>query len=588
MLQSRIGWALFFWLGLIIFLFTTGAIALFFLDGMERARLRQLDSLQTSARFFRRELEAVGLSFDPQALSALVQSQAKESGLYVTVADLDGKVLIDTRQDAARMPNVLRLPEFKAAAETGMGEAASDPQLPGHPFYFIALPFEEQGKLVGYVRVGQDIEADGLNASYRLVIGAMALGIVVLTGAYFIARRFEERIVAPVQQLTRACAGVAKGDYTGHVWAAAEDELGETARQFSQMQAAIDLRVDELTGESNRLKTVLGSMVEGVIAVDAQQRVLLANGAVRKLLAIRAEDPVGRPLLELTRNRSLDESFRAAIASDEPYRNEFEVSTTPRRTLSLQANRLPGEPCPGVVMVLHDVTELRRLENMRREFVSSVSHELKTPLAAVRAYTETLQLGAIEDIENRGYFLSQIMDSADRLHELIQDMLHLARIESREEAFDITEVPIADVIENVLQVQRDVAASRQIALRIHPPEVEISVLGDEEGVRTILGNLIDNAMKYTPEGGSVDVAWGLEGSHVAITVKDTGLGIPQAALERIFERFFRVDKARSREMGGTGLGLSIVKHTAQAMNGGVTVESQVGEGSKFTVRLPRG
>ncbi|MCC9608717.1 PAS domain-containing protein [Blastopirellula sp. JC732] len=588
MLQSRIGWALFFWLGLIIFLFTTGAIALFLLDGMEHSRLRQLDALQTSARLFRRELETIGLPLTSPKLDELVQLQAKESGLYITVANEDGNVLIDSRQDAARMENVLRLSEFKEAQENGFGEATSDPQLPGRPFHFIVLPLEADGKPIGFVRVGQDIEAGGLHASYHLVVGSMALGLVILTGAYFIARRFEERVVAPVQQLTRACAGVERGDYTGHVWAAAEDELGDTARQFTRMQAAIDMRVDQLTAESNRLKTVLGSMVEGVIAVDAQQRVLLANRAVRKLLAIRADDVVGRPLLELTRNRSLDDSFRAAIASDEPYRHEFEVSTTPRRILSLQANRLPGDPCPGVVMVLHDVTELRRLENMRREFVSSVSHELKTPLAAVRAYTETLQLGAVEDVENRGYFLSQIMDSADRLNDLIQDMLHLARIESREEAFDITEVPVAGVIEKCLHTQRDTAAARQIALRIHPPDEEISVLGDEEGVRTILSNLIDNAVKYTSEGGTVDVAWGEEGSHVAITVKDTGIGIPQAALERIFERFYRVDKARSREMGGTGLGLSIVKHTAQAMEGEVTVQSQVGEGSTFTVRLPRG
>ncbi|TWT29272.1 sensor histidine kinase [Blastopirellula retiformator] len=588
MLQSRIGWALFFWLGLIIFLFTTGAIALFLLDGMEHSRQRQLESLQMAARLFRRELETIDLPPDSPKLAKLVQQQAGESGLYITVASEDGNVLIDSRQEAARMENVLRLPEFQQAEETGVGQASSDPQLPGEPFHFIVLPLEVNGERVGFVRAGQDIDAGGLYASYHLVVGSIALGLVILIGAYFIARRFEERVVAPVQQLTRACAGVEKGDYTGHVWAAAEDELGETARQFTRMQAAIELRVDQLTAESNRLKTVLGSMVEGVIAVDEQQRVLLANGAVRRLLAIRPDDVVGRPLLELTRNRSLDDSFRAAIESEEPYHHEFDVSTTPRRTLSLHANRLPGEPCPGVVMVLHDVTELRRLESMRREFVSSVSHELKTPLAVVQACTETLQMGAVEDLAIRDNFLEQIMQSSVRLNDLIHDMLHLARIESREEAFDITDVSIAGVIDKILQTARGSAATRKIALRIHPPEAEISVMGDEEGVRTILSNLIDNAVKYTIEGGSVDVAWGEEGSHVAITVKDTGIGIPQASLERIFERFYRVDKARSREMGGTGLGLSIVKHTAQAMGGEVTVQSQVGEGSTFTVRLPRG
>lgn len=238
-------------------------------------------------------------------------------------------------------------------------------------------------------------------------------------------------------------------------------------------------------------------------------------------------------------------------------------------------------------MVLHDITELRRLENLRREFVANVSHELKTPLASITAYAETLRLGAMDDRENNMRFLVRIEDQAERLHQLILDMLQIARVESGEEAFDITQVLIRRRVDGCCARNLEPAQRKQIDLSIEAPEEDLTVLADEDGLDTILDNLIGNAIKYTPEGGRVYVRWRDNNDYVELEVQDTGVGIAPEHQTRVFERFYRVDKARSRELGGTGLGLSIVKHLCQAFGGSVTLKSVEGEGCTFRIRLPK-
>jgi two-component system phosphate regulon sensor histidine kinase PhoR len=236
--------------------------------------------------------------------------------------------------------------------------------------------------------------------------------------------------------------------------------------------------------------------------------------------------------------------------------------------------------------VMLDTTELRRLESLRRDFVANVSHELKTPLSSIKAYAETLRNGALADKEAAVKFVERIQEQADRLHNLIIDMLSLARIESAQEVFNIEPVAVNEVVESCLAAQRPAAQAKRIELRVEPADAPCSVRADREGLREILDNLVDNAIKYTGDGGSVIVRWRLRESEAAIEVEDTGIGIGQDDLSRVFERFYRVDKARSREMGGTGLGLAIVKHLAQSFGGGVSAKSVPGEGSAFTVTLP--
>jgi two-component system phosphate regulon sensor histidine kinase PhoR len=257
-------------------------------------------------------------------------------------------------------------------------------------------------------------------------------------------------------------------------------------------------------------------------------------------------------------------------------------------SVAIQATPLPGDPCPGVVLVMHDTTELRRLESLRQEFVANVSHELKTPLSSIKAYAETLRNGALDDREASVKFIERIEEQADRLHHLILDMLTLTRIESEQEVFEIVAVPVGEVVDACLDNYRPAADTKRIQLVSEPPQPACHVQADAEGLREILDNLVDNALKYTPEDGRVVVRWRTaEDSYSAvIEVADTGIGISDEELPRVFERFYRVDKARSRELGGTGLGLAIVKHLAQSFGGGVSVTSCRGQGSTFTVELP--
>jgi two-component system phosphate regulon sensor histidine kinase PhoR len=418
------------------------------------------------------------------------------------------------------------------------------------------------------------------------------LGWVALAGmalAMLITWFVVGRIVRPLTHLTAGAQAIAAGDDEHPVYVETHDELGLLGAAFNHMQRKLHRRLGQLRENSERLATVLGSMVEGVIAVDDEKNILLANEAGRTLLDFVTAEWTGRSLVEVTRMRAVHDAVSAAFNSAAPIQREFETSGTNRRVLSMRATRLPGEPCPGVMVVLHDVTELRRLENLRRELVANVSHELKTPLASIKAYAETLRLGAINDAEHNMAFVMRIEEQADRLHQLILDLLQIARIEAGQEVFEIESVPVADVVAKCFTQHVGAAEQKRIHLVVDSPSAPLNVMADDEGLLTILNNLVDNAIKYTPEDGTVTIRWREADNNMAqIEVQDTGIGIAPADQNRVFERFYRVDKARSRELGGTGLGLSIVKHLALAFHGTVGINSKPKQGSTFWVLLPRG
>jgi two-component system phosphate regulon sensor histidine kinase PhoR len=321
-------------------------------------------------------------------------------------------------------------------------------------------------------------------------------------------------------------------------------------------------------------------MVEGVVALGADQRILFANERAAQLLEFQAQASTGRRFWEVVRRRSLQEVVRRALAEPEPYREELNWDGATAKSLTVHAARLPGSPPRGAVLVLHDTSELRRLERLRQDFVANVSHELKTPLSVITACVETLLDGAVDDPEARGPFLEQIAEQADRLHALILDMLSLARIESGTEALDFEAVPLEPLVQACLDRHRARAEGKGLGLQIADCRLQIgqsapnlqsaicnlqsgvAVWADAEALSEILDNLVDNALKYTSPGGRIGVRWRAEDDH-------------------------GVDKARSRELGGTGLGLSIVKHLVQSMHGTVSAASRLGQGTTFSVRLPR-
>lgn len=440
----------------------------------------------------------------------------------------------------------------------------------------------------------------GLCCAGLFVVGMLVFGwnthwwqwlawATMCTLLYWIGTLVVIRMLRPAERFRTMFGRVASGNYQGlmgvHGFGSPWSELAES---FDQMRRAFWDREFRLKDTNQRMESVLGSMMEGVLAVDGQERVILFNREAKRMLGVSQVDVIGRNLRELVRIPELNQVVAQANAHHETVHSEFTTTRAPRRVISLRARPLPGDYVDGLTIVLEDVTELRHLENLRRDFVANVSHELKTPLTAIKAYAETLRLGAINDPENCVSFIEQIEFQSERLHQLILDLIRLAQVESGQKAFEIRDVDVCEVARAAASLLADEAEQRQVEIRLDLSDGgPVWAAADPEGVRTIIENLASNAVRYTSAQGSVTIRCRRDRNWAQIEVCDSGIGIAPEHLERVFERFYRVDKARSRDVGGTGLGLSIVKHMVQSFGGAIELESEVGKGSTFRVRLPR-
>ena len=419
---------------------------------------------------------------------------------------------------------------------------------------------------------------------------AIAVAIIGLCGFGVVAWRRARAL----EEVRRGIAALGEGRPARPILSQIGGPVGKVARLLDSVVPRLEARIAKLEQDRQQLSAVLSGMAEGVIAIDARRRLLFANPSADRLFGLGASS-VGRFVPELIRSAYIQEIIDITLANSEPYRGEISIAArdgpirAPSRTLSVHGTPLSGSPPPGAVFVFHDVTELRRLERMRQDFVANVSHELKTPLASIKAYTETLLDWALHDENVDVRFLERIEEQAERLNQLILDLLSLARLESGQEVYDHKPLVLSKWVITCVESHRARAESKSQILDLDLSQLNPAtlVLADEEAVRQILDNLIDNAIKYTPEQGTVRVTCQATADGVSIEVADSGIGIPRDDLPRVFERFYRVDKARSRELGGTGLGLSIVKHLVQSIGGQITVESRLGAGSQFTVVLPR-
>ena len=520
-----------------------------------------------------------------------LEALGQDLGTRLTMIFPDGTVLADSATDARQMENQRDRAEIEQAATDGVGFQRRLSESLNQPFLYLAMRVGSSDAPRGFVRVALPWAPfeKRLEMTAHWIWGSTAFVTAFVLLATFV---WERRIVRPIESLTRAAQAIAAGDLSQQVVVPNRDEIGLLAAAFNSMSRELGQRIEQLRAErreneehSELMETVLGSMIEGVVVIDARQRILYANSAAGPLLDLPATHATGRSLFEAARHPRVQKIVGEVLRGETPEQIEYEVPRT-SAVVAMIASPLPGKPPPGAVLVLHNVTELRRLENLRREFVSNVSHELKTPLTTIQAYAETLLDGAIDDANVNRQFLERIDEQAERLHKLILDLLSLARIESAEEAVELLPVSVSDTVKTCLAEHLAVAQAKNVTLQSEPLAADVQVWADEEGLLTVLNNLVDNAVNYTPPGGRVSVRWFVEGRRVVIEVADTGVGIPKQHQARVFERFFRVDKARSRELGGTGLGLSIVKHWVQVFGGTVEVASELGRGSTFTFRVP--
>lgn len=419
-----------------------------------------------------------------------------------------------------------------------------------------------------------------------IVGGLIALAIAVIVGA-FINRWF----VTPVRNMQTAIAQMTDGDANRTVPITGQDEIAELGQTLKRMASTLQQKIQDLAGEREKVTTVLESMVEGVIALDHRRRILLLNSAARSILDLRQENVAGRSLLEVIRNRELADLVEACQVSDDktPSRREVEVGPPFNRVLETHAIPLAiATEKAGILLVFHDITDLRRLEQIRTEFVANVSHELRTPLTAIKGYLETLLDEAPNEPATHRRFLEVVNIHAERLGRLVDDLLSLSDIETGKVVLKLSSVGLSELIHEISAIFEKDAAKKGVSfLNQVPPS--LSVHADRDRLSQILVNLIDNAVKYTPQGGQIlFTTASLPGNMVEVHVKDTGIGVPSTDLPRLTERFYRVDKARSRELGGTGLGLAIVKHLVHLHNGTLHIDSELDKGTTVRIAIPVG
>jgi two-component system phosphate regulon sensor histidine kinase PhoR len=416
-------------------------------------------------------------------------------------------------------------------------------------------------------------------AAVRHSLWLAALGILAITAA--VSFTFSLLFSSRINQVKRFAQRAAAGDFTPLQRRAARDELADLADAVGGMVVQLGQTIHTLTDERNRSAAILGSMVEGVAVVGGDERILYCNQAFEQILELPQGSSQGKKLVEGLRQAELVTAVRQVLPGGDEVTGEVEVGTVRRRSFSVTAAPVRAAGASSAVLVLHDITELRRLERVRRDFVANVSHEFKTPLTAIQGFAETLLGGALDDKANRKRFMEIIREHAQRLARLTDDLLKLSRIEAGRLDLESGPVSVAGLVNGCVETARLKAESKGVRITVELPKGLPPVRGDAVQLGEVLQNLVDNALQYTPPGGSVDVTAYSNGGEVIFTVADTGIGIPESDLERIFERFYRVDAARAREAGGTGLGLSIARHIVDAHGGRIWVESAVGQGSRF-------
>ncbi len=416
----------------------------------------------------------------------------------------------------------------------------------------------------------------------RLVLLITLPSALLLT--WLIGRAFARHLTKPFEEITAVARGLAQGQLDRRVAVRSRDEIADLGNVLNRMAADLETKMGEISEDRARLQAILSSMVEGVLVLDRESKILLMNTAIERMFQLESSTAIGRPLIEVFRHHPLHQLVQKMLESEADQSDEMVLFMPEERIFTVQAS-VAQKGGIAAVLVFHDITAIKHLERVRKDFVANVSHELRTPLTSIKGYIEALIDGAKDDPQKCAEFLGIIQKHAEQLNALLSDLLQLSTIESGQYQWQRGAVSVHDLIEKAVHLLRPLAEKKGQAISVAPVKGVGPVTGDADKLTEVLINLIDNAIKYTPEGGRITVEARQRESAVEIAVSDTGIGIPSKEIPRIFERFYRVDRARSREMGGTGLGLSIVKHIVEAHGGTVHVESEPGKGSRFTVVL---
>ncbi|MBC8401400.1 MAG: PAS domain-containing protein [Candidatus Marinimicrobia bacterium] len=540
----------------------------------------------------RADLVRQALDYHPDLDNADFEKISYEMGSVsrtrVTILDPQGLVLGDSDKDSDQMENHFDRPEFKNALFGEVGQSIRFSQTLQRDMMYLALPLISNGKVKYIIRTSIPLQslADSVEPiQTRLILVAFLAAFLAILISVVVAKL----ISRPIINLQTGAERIAAGDFAISFPRSSVMELDSLANSMNRMAAELDRRIRMITRQRNEQRAVLASMIEGLIAVDLEERIIRMNRSAGKLLNCKPKKVTGKSLVEVVRNPSLQNFIRELLTTKS--RAETEITLIGIEEQHLRVSGAPlldqADSCRGVVVVLNDITQLKRLEHIRQEFVGNVAHELKTPLTSIKGFVETMQSGALEKPEDARRFIDIIASQADRLDTILEDLLHLSKIEQQRDRHEIVLEParLIDIIDGAIRDCESLANQRSITIKVNT-DPEIMIATDRLLLRQAITNLIDNAVKYSNHSTEVIVSAKKSRKHIDIVVSDQGIGIAEQHKPHLFERFYRVDKGRSRKAGGTGLGLAIVKHIVLAHNGSISVASQLNKGSVFTIRLP--
>ena len=588
MLRSRILWKLFSGY-VVLILLSISIVGILISKQVEEETLSEIErSLYLRATF----LQNIALELLSNSSNIKIQDRIKNLGKKIdtrfTVININGRVLADSQKDPKAMDNHGNRPEILAAHSHGQGITTRFSDTIKNNMMYYALAVMKDDKLIGYVRTSLPLSVidERLSRIHTLVLFAMSVSILVaLLLGFFVARGFAK----PLTAMTTIAENMSEGNYDQRISIDRKDEIGSLAKALNKMAKNSSERLETIILEKNKLVAILAGMVEGVVAVDKNENIIHLNEAAKRILGISNNVDMDRKIWETTHLQEFCQIFSLALNEETEIRKKYKtVKKSKDQIVDVHASpfRDGSGELVGVVAVLYDVSELERLETIRKDFVANVSHELKTPITAARGLLETVIDDNEMSIENHRIFITKAMNQILRLSNIVTDLLSLSRLETVKMDLIRECIDLRDVVNDSIQALHPVSEEKRISIEYEEFDMSLEVLGDREALSQSVNNLIDNAIKYNSKNGKVWLRLYNEGKNAVLEVRDSGIGIEALEKHRIFERFYRIDKARSTQVGGTGLGLSIVKHTVLAHGGQLSVESFLGTGSTFKIFIP--
>jgi two-component system phosphate regulon sensor histidine kinase PhoR len=575
---------------LLITVISLGAITWYASNSLRDFFIEQTASdLEARARILEKQILEFFEPLDQMGIDMLCKAVGKTGSTRFTVILPSGKVIGDSVNNPEAMENHVDRPEILQALRGQRGVSVRYSRTMEESMMYVGIPLKSKSNIVGVIRTSVPLTSiDEAIQSVQIKIVIAGTFIAIL--AAFLSLLFSRRITRPIEEIKKGAECFANGDLQCRLPAFYSAEIGSLSETMNQMAEELHARINTVKQQRNQIEAMLSSMVEGVIGVDTEEKVINMNRAAAGMFGCNPYEAQGRSIQEVVRNTDIQQFITHTLSSGKPLEKDIVLFSDGERFVNAHGSLLHNAEGNqiGALIVLNDITRLRRLENIRREFVANVSHEIKTPITAIKGFVETLREGATQDPQEAERFLGIIGKHVDRLDAIIEDLLSLSRIEQVEEKTEVAlhEGSIREVLVTAVQLCEAKAKEKNIRLELSCNK-ELKAKINAALLEQAVANLLDNAVKYSDTEGIIRIEARQAEDKVSISVRDQGCGIEKEHLPRIFERFYRADKARSRKLGGTGLGLAIVKHIAQTHGGHVTVESKPGKGSTFTIHLPK-